>query len=785
MAERDLGPGKVLGLVVLLSIAPSTSGGQAEPEAAARLTTAFERDIRPFLQTYCVGCHGPPKAKADFDLSTFTAGPAALARRDVWKECASRLQAHDMPPLKAEKQPTPAERARFLAWVESFKTLAPKDPGPGPLRRLSQVEYANTLAELLGVDPKVAAEVPADVVGEGFNSSISPLHMEKYLAAAEEALDQAIKAEQLKAKWTAAQMSVIADGKKAAVAPDAPSHRIVGPGEASLRFLAATEGTYTIRVKAGVERIVSKEPCRLDVRLNGESIGEIKVAAIPPSLGVYTLTCKLSPGSVALSVVMANPFAEAPSAKPATPAPKGKAAEPEKPVARTLVLESIEVQGPPAEMQTLAQKKLYVAVPSDTLAPRDAARKILEAFARKAFRRPPQPSEIEGLLKVFDLADRKGAGYTESVRLMLKSVLVSPSFLFLATDEPPAGTAPGAVVAIGPHALAVRLSYLFWSSPPDDELAALADTGALKDPSVVAAQAKRLIADPRSRALFDGFGAAWLGVDRILDHDIDEKKFPQLTPTLRRAMYDEAALLFDAILRGHRSLLDFVTADFTFLNGPLAKHYGMEAAAQGPRMIRVPLTDPNRGGVMTLPGVLTVTSLPNRTSPVKRGRWVLEQILGQTPPPPPADVPALEKQDAPALNLRQRMEKHRQNPACFGCHQTIDPLGFGLENFDVLGRWRTKDDTGVAVDSKGELPDGAVFSNPAELKKIVASRKDELCRNLVKRVLGYVLCRTPQGYDEVVADEIAAQIAANGYRFHDIWIRVVTSYPFLNRRIRS
>jgi hypothetical protein len=211
----------------------------------------------------------------------------------------------------------------------------------------------------------------------------------------------------------------------------------------------------------------------------------------------------------------------------------------------------------------------------------------------------------------------------------------------------------------------------------------------------------------------------------------------------------------------------------------------MEAAAQGPRMVRVALTDPNRGGVMTLPGVLTVTSLPNRTSPVKRGRWVLEQILGQKPPPPPADVPALEKQDSPALNLRQRMEKHRQNPACFGCHQTIDPLGFGLENFDVLGRWRTKDDTGVAVDAKGVLPDGAVFASPAELKKIVAARKDELCRNLVKRVLGYVLCRAPQGYDEVVADEIAAQIAANGYRFHDIWIRVVTSYPFLNRRIRT
>jgi hypothetical protein len=776
--ERDLRPGRALGVALLIAFAPSAPAGQAEGEAAAALSRTFDGEIRPFLTTYCLGCHGPPKPKAEFDLSIFTNGPAALKRRDVWKDGASRVQAHDMPPVKEKKQPTPAERARFIAWVESFKTLAPKDPGPGPLRRLSQVEYANSLADLLEVDPKVAAEVPQDTVGEGFNSSISPLHMEKYLAAAEDALDLAVKAEQLKARWAGPQISVIADGKKAA---PSPSIRITGPGEASVTFQASTEGVYTIRVKAAAERVVGgKEPCRLAVRLNGESIGEIKVSAVPPSPGTYTLSCKLSPGSVVLSIAMANPYAEPP---PAKPAPKGAPPAAEKPVARTLLLDAIEVQGPPAEMQTLVQKKLFIAFPSDKLPPRDAARKILEPFARKAFRRPPQPPEIEGHLKVFDLADGKGAGFTESVRLMLKSVLVSPAFLLLGTDEPPAGAPPGAVVPLGPHALAARLSYLFWSSPPDAELSALADAGSLKDPAVVAAQAKRLLADPRSRALFDGFGAAWLGVDRILDHDVDETKFPQLTPALRRSMYEEAALLFDAILRGHRSLLDFVTADFTFLNGPLAKHYGMESAAQGPRMVRVALSDPNRGGVMTLPGVLTVTSLPNRTSPVKRGRWVLEQILGQSPPPPPADVPALEKQDSPSLNLRQRMEKHRQNPACFGCHQTIDPLGFGLENFDVLGRWRTKDDTGSAVDAKGELPDGAVFASPAELKKIVAARKDELCRNLVKRILGYVLCRAPQGYDEVVADEIAAQIAREGYGFHDIWIKVVTSFPFLNRRI--
>ena len=770
------------GLLLLDGAAPAAAR-QGEPsEAAVRLSRTFDAEIKPFLASYCLGCHGGAKPKAGLDLSTYSDGKAALARRDVWKDCGPRVQALDMPPAKEAKQPTPDERARFLAWVDAFKTLSPKDPGPAPLRRLSQVEYANTLTDLLGVDPKVAAEIPKDAAGEGFNSSISPLHMEKYLAVAEEALALVVKGEQLKAKWGADRIAAVVEGRNVDGPPDAAGRRIAGPGEASVKFLATANGLYTIRVRAGAEKSAGKEPCRLTVKLNNEALGEIKVTAVPPSLGVYTVTCTLSPGAATLSVVMANPYAEAPAVKARPPEPP----VPDKPVARVLVLESIEVVGPPAEAPTLQQKKLFVATPGPGLAARDAARKILEPFARRAFRRPPRPSEVDSLLKIFDLADAKGAGFTESARLMLKAALVSPAFLYLATDEAPGSAAAGAVVPLGPHALASRLSYLFWSSPPDEELSGLADAGALKDPAVVAAQAKRLIADPRSRALFEGFGAAWLGVDEIFDHDVDDKKYPQMTPTLRRAMYEEAALVFDAVLRGHRSILDFIQADFTFVNDALAKVYGIEAAVSGSRMVRVPLGDRNRGGVLTMPGVLAVTSLPNRTSPVKRGRWVLEQILGQSPPPPPADVPALEKQDtaaAASLNLRQRMERHRQNPACFGCHQTIDPIGFGLENFDPLGRWRTKDDTGVAVDVKGELPDGSKFASPAELKAIVASRKDEFCRNLVRRALAYTLCRSLHGYDEVVADEIAAQVAKEGYRFQDLWIKIATSYPFLYRRI--
>ena len=770
---------------ILLCLPVAAQSDQELTLARVRMMSTFEKDIRPWLSNYCTSCHGPNKAKADLNLSLIGSGEQALAKPFLWKDCAQRVQSLEMPPKKEPNQPSAQERARFVAWVEGFKKLQPKDPGKGTIRRLSQVEYANTLSDLLGVDSKIADEISHDEVGPGFNSSIPPLLMEKYLSVAEAALDEVIKPEQLKVKWSGGQMMAVIDGKKVEGSPELTERRITGPGEVSATFIAPMEGSYAIQIKAAAEKVTSREPCRLGVRVNGEAVGEVKVTALPSAPGIYNVTCKLSPGSASLSVAMANPFVEA-APKPPAPPPGAKvdaAPADAKPTTRTLALSSIEVTGPPSGRVTSMQKKLFVAVPTKDLAPRDAARKVLEAFARRSFRRPPQPSEIDGLLKVFDLADKKGAGYTESIRLMLKAVLVSPAFLYLTPGEggPPG---PDGVVPLGDHQLASRLSYLFWSTMPDDELSTLADQGKLRDPVVIASQVRRLIADPRSHALFDGFGASWLGVDRLVDLEIDEKKFPLMTKPMRRAMLEEASLLFDAILKGDHSILEFIDANYTFANDALGKVYGMNVT--GPKLVRVPLTDKNRGGILTLPGVLAVTSLPNRTSPVKRGRWVLEQVLGQTPPSPPPNVPPLEKQDVAAnatLNLRKRMEQHRSNPACFGCHQTIDPIGFGLENFDVVGRWREKDDTGAPVDAKGELPGGVTFNGPSDLKAIVVARKSEFCRNLVRRALAHTLCRSLNGYDEIVADEIADDVAKDGYKFQTIWIKVATSYPFLNRKI--
>jgi hypothetical protein len=323
---------------------------------------------------------------------------------------------------------------------------------------------------------------------------------------------------------------------------------------------------------------------------------------------------------------------------------------------------------------------------------------------------------------------------------------------------------------------------------PDAELSALADAGRLHEPAVLRAQVKRLLADARSRALFDGFGAQWLGLADLGTKAFDTAKFPQMTDEMRAAMYDEARLFFDSIVRGNRSVVSFVDSDYTFLNGTLAALYGLEKTVTGPEMRQVKLKDANRGGILAMPGILATTSFPDRTSAVKRGVWVLEQVLGEHVPPAPPNVPPLEKQDKKAvenLTLRQRTELHRTEAVCANCHRILDPIGFGLENFDAIGRWRDQDESGGAIDAAGELPGAKHFTTPRELKVILAARKDDLARNLTQKLLAYALCRQLEGYDEIVVDHLMESIAKDGYRMQTLISEIVTSYPFVNRRIQD
>lgn len=616
------------------AIAAPDEEAWSEAQRAAVMKT-FRDDVVPFINAYCLECHGKNNREKQGDVSFANTlqRPGAGEFRRQWQLALVNVKEHVMPPKDAKKQPTDEERRKFVDWIPSVKYLSKPDPGTFPIRRLTKVEYGNTLHDLLGVDPAIAAELPDDVAGEGYLNTIAPLQMEQYLEIA---------------------------------------------GEALKRALGPANGPATERRK----------------QLFGESL---------PAAG----------------------------------------------------------------------------------AQRAAASKLARSFARQAFRRPPTGGEIEVLLRVFDLGGTAKLGYHESLRLMLKAVLVSPQFLFIMPDE--GAPSDQAIVALDDYQLASRLSYFLWATMPDAELAALADGGKLHEPAALRAQVKRMLADPRARVVFDGFGVQWLGLDGLREKTFDPAKFPEMTPALRAAMYDEVRLFFESIVRENRSVVDFVAGDYTFLNEALARIYGLEKSVVGPELRKVRLTNADRGGVLGMPGILAMTSFPDRTSPVKRGVWVLEQVLGEHVPPPPANVPALEKQDRKRIanmTLRQRTELHRTDAACANCHKILDPIGFGLENFDAIGRWREKDDSGGPIDAAGELPDGKRFASPRELKKLIAARKDELVRNLTEKLLAYALSRQLEGYDEIVVDRLLKTLAKDDNRMQTLITEVVLSYPFTHRRIK-
>ena len=628
-----------LGCALVLSLASpclaeSERAGADEAALRADAKRTFKEHVEPFVKTYCTKCHGGGRAKANVNLEVDLKDPGRGTAFLHWKKAVANVRVHDMPPEDAAKKPTEQERLQFIQWISKLKHLSPRSPGPFVMRRLSKVEYANTIHDLYGVNPSMADRLPEEVVGEGYLNSISPLHSELFLEIANEVVGQVIAPE----------------GKP----PTAVQTRLLG----------------------------KKPPRRADLRT--------------------------------------------------------------------------------------------------------AAREVARSMARNAYRRPPTEAELDVLVDIFDLGRGTGLDYTASLGLMLKAVLVSPQFLFIAPAGEAAPNEP--IVRLDPHHLAARLSYLLWSAPPDAELSALADKGELHQPATLRAQIQRLLLHPRARALFDGFGAQWLRVNDLGRQVFDPKLFPQMTPALRESMLDEARLFFEDLVRKNHRAIRLVDSDYTFLNQPLAELYGLGSSVKGPRMRRVKLENPSRGGILGMSATLAATSFPTRTSPVRRGVWVLEQILGEHVPPPPPDIPALDTQESKAtqgLTLRQRTELHTKNPVCANCHSTLDPIGFGLENFDAIGRWRDRNEAGIPIDSAGKLPAGSSFSNPAELKRLLAAREPDLARNLTERFMAYALGRPLEGYDEVVIDQLMARIAADGYRVRTILTEVITSYLFTHRRVEK
>jgi mono/diheme cytochrome c family protein len=433
----------------------------------------------------------------------------------------------------------------------------------------------------------------------------------------------------------------------------------------------------------------------------------------------------------------------------------------------------------PAKLEA-ARRRLLVAAPGREHTPREAARKVIEAFLPRAFRRPPTGKEVEVYLGLFDKASRRGDSFEQSLKLALKGVLISPSFLFL-TETPP--DKEGAY-RLGHYEVAGHLSYFLWSSMPDEELLRLASQGKLHDEKVLREQVRRMARSPRARGLANGFAAQWLGIQPLgVTIRPDARLFPEFTDELAEAMREETVLFFDSVVREDRSVLEIIAADYTFVNEALAALYKIPGV-KGPEMRRVRLDDPSRGGVLGHASVLTVTSFPHRTSPVLRGRWILDELLGAEIPPPPPDVPVLtnNRRRAPTtLTLRQQLEKHRAKPECASCHQRIDPLGFGLENFDPLGRWRTEAD-GKPIDTVGVLPSGEKFTGPVELKKLLLDkRRPDFLRNLARKMLGYALGREVNRVDLCVVADCVKALEQGEYRASRLLEAIVVSYPFSHR----
>jgi hypothetical protein len=428
-------------------------------------------------------------------------------------------------------------------------------------------------------------------------------------------------------------------------------------------------------------------------------------------------------------------------------------------------------------------RRTFLSVePSESTSPAQAARSVLEAFLPLAFRRPVRDGEVDQYVALFDEAHQRGESFEPSIAFALQGVLMSPNFLFR-SEEPNVGAEPRLV---GDYEIAVRLSYFLWASMPDERLFRLAAEGQLNRPDALREQVARMLKDRKTRESVESFVEQWLGT-RELGRSIkpDRSIFRRYSNELEWSLKQEPVVFFQDVLAENRSLLELIDSDYTFLDSNLARHYEIKVSGRNLRqqLVRVELPEgSHRGGLLGMGGVLAISSLPHRTSPVLRGKWVREALLGSPPPPPPPDVPELEEsRDAEAATtVRERLEQHRRNPVCASCHNHIDPIGFGLENFDMLGRWRTEE-SGRPVDAKGELPDGTKFDGPEELKQALMARKDDLIRYLTRKMLGYALGRGLNLEDQCTVEEIVGRVKENEYRSHTLVAEIVCSVPFRYR----
>lgn len=746
---------------------------------------SFSEQVSPFLTRYCTGCHGATKPKADLNLASFSGEESVARGRKVWLRVKEYVESGEMPP-EDKPRPTREEVDRFTGWVDAtlakFDCKSQADPGRVTIHRLNRAEYNNTIRDLVGVDFRPADDFPSDDVGYGFDNNsdvltLPPLLFEKYLDAAEKIAEQAIVAGPLGSPgpvktWETEDLPASAGGH-----PVGDSGRVLpSVGTIATTHLFPRDGEYLLRARAYGQQ-AGPEPAKMAFLIDGKPLKVVEVAAVEKDPQVYEYRARLRGGRRTFAVAFTNDYYDE------------KAADP-KDRDRNLVVDSLEVQGPAITgndpKPDSHRRILFKTATKEDRS--EVAREVIERFATRAFRRPVSSGEVARLVKFVDLAVQNGDGFERGIQVAVEAVLVSPQFLFrVETSTGPKGGKRDAKKApkawpLNDFEFASRLSYFLWSSMPDDELFSLALRGKLREGDNLEVQVRRMLRDPKAKALVENFADQWLQIRNLKTVNPDRAKFPTFDEPLRSAMLTETERFFEALIREDRSVLDLIDADFTFLNERLAKHYGI-AGVKGEGFRRVSVKGTERGGLLTQASILTVTSNPSRTSPVKRGKWILEQVLGTPPPPPPPDVPVLKDDKGGALKgtLRQRMIQHRANPNCASCHARMDPLGFGFENFDALGAWRDKDG-GEPVDPSGVLPSGQKFRGPKELKSILKGRRNEFTRCLAEKLLTYGLGRGVEYYDACALDTIVEATAKNGFRFSRLVLEVVKSEPFQKRK---
>jgi hypothetical protein len=790
----------VVFLVVPLAVGVSTrleiGDASAQPkQPAAKSNEAVEKVIVPFVAKHCVMCHGPKKKSAGLTLHIYTDEKSILKDRKKWHEVFRMVHSGEMPQAK-QPRPEVKDTEAFLKAISDIFAAADasgkRDPGRVTMRRLNRAEYNNTIRDLVGVDFKPADDFPADDVGYGFDNigdvlTISPVLMERYLAAAETIMQQAIVVGDPPPPSKRPTSGQFLQSKESKVIRDTSLRSLDVAGELSITHKILEEGKYTFRIR-GYSKPVGNEPVKVAFKINGKQIHTAEIKATGGKVNAKNYEAPpvdLKPGEYTISLTFLNPYTDPKAAKPED-------------AKRTLFVQFFQFEGPADTMPPM-HKRLMACDQSKPR--REQARDILTRFASKAYRRPATKDEIERLLKFVDQAEKNKEKWEAGIQLAMQAVLCSPKFLFrVELDHRPdsADAHP-----LDDFQLASRLSYFLWSTMPDDELFDLAAKKKLHQN--IKPQVERMLKDRRSYALVENFAAQWLQLRLLKNHTPDAKLFPDFDDALRNAMYKETELFFEAIMREDRSILDLIDSNFSFMNARLARHYGI-ADTNGNRVGEKPITkagtpfprfggfgkgsgefkrvtfaDDERGGILTHASILTITSNPTRTSPVKRGKWVLEQILGTPPPPPPPDVPELVEKGQLKGTLRERMEQHRKNVACANCHAKLDPPGFAFENYNAIGKFRTKDND-ETIDPSGVLPNGQSFKGPKDLKKILMFQKDLFARALTEKMLTYSIGRGVEYYDKSAIDSIVAALAKNDFRFSTLVAEVATSDAFRMRR---